>query len=1133
MKNTTKKLAGLTVLSLAIAGCGGGGGGGDTTVQPPPPASTFSIGGSVSGLAGSGLVLQNNSGDDLSVASDGGFTFSTELSSGASYAVTVLTNPTNPAQTCAVANGTGTANADVTNVTVDCQTNTASVDTDMDGLSDQLEASIGTSPILVDTDGDGLTDFEEQNQGGFDPLIADLPTVSIEVITDPSIEIDVVDTTGNTAAQSYSSTFETGQETSYSRSDTESTSATLEASTRVYSEAEVSASPGQIGGSAKTGSESSVSASVTQENSTSITSNSAESSRQEYGRLASDTNSQNRVTDGGLLRTRVRVTNTSSLTFSLESLRIGASRRSANGRIQTLGELVADNPNTANTEVANGGSFEADVERAFSNANDLESLMQDPSGLLFTVSNFFMTDIGTVPGRSWGEVSQDVSAQTAQVVIDYGGNANVLGGGQTVESYQVATNVPRDANGTVVGTPMSRLMEILGIQYTTIVKDVVDANGTPTGESRTVINGVRSIETESIADGFWYVFTSSDSADDPLTDFDDLVMMPRDRISIVFLRDQDGDELFDREEYLLGTSVVEADTDGDQLSDFEEAREGWSVLVEGVATTVFSNPLAADNDGDSWSDARERDEGTDPNNSDTDGDGIPDNDDPDPTGPESISFDTKISGPGLAISADINVVATGRDVTGLTISWGDGTSNFVGPDCDPNCTQSYTTTASHDYTSEQTFTVTVTAELDGTATESQVYQVGVQPRFAADLGLQNSAGWIETSDTRIFADVNLDRRVDIVAFGQGGIYTVLANPDGSGFLPPQPRVDVPRYDSNYDKSKWRRMVADVAGDARLDVVEFYEDGVYIFENVGGTLVELCPDAPCTRDFGVEQGYLNFAEYPRFLSDMSGNGGDGRDDIVAMAAGGVKIATSTGVGFRDQNPGGFAKSDFTVGAGGWDATTPRILADIDGDGFDDIVGFGNTFLVVSLYEQNFTFSDPNINYAGIMTAGTGYRIDRHIRTAVDMNGDGADDMLAFANNEVAVKLSLGQPGEGLEGGPLEIASSQFGFNDGWVLDRDTRVLADINGDGLPDIVGFGPNGSGGVDGVTYAINNGSTFDFGGTWIDNDYAGDQGFENINNPRFAGDVNGDGRADLIVFANSEVIVRFGLSCEGCTNP
>lgn len=46
-------------------------------------------------------------------------------------------------------------------------------DDDNDGLSDSLEISIGSNPLLADTDGDGLDDGDEVNTHGTDPLLVD------------------------------------------------------------------------------------------------------------------------------------------------------------------------------------------------------------------------------------------------------------------------------------------------------------------------------------------------------------------------------------------------------------------------------------------------------------------------------------------------------------------------------------------------------------------------------------------------------------------------------------------------------------------------------------------------------------------------------------------------------------------------------------------------------------------------------------------------------------------------------------------------------------------------------------------------------------------------------------------------
>ncbi len=67
-----------------------------------------------------GVVLQDNGGDNLTLTTNGAFTFHTAVATSGAYAVTVLTQPSAPAQTCAVVKGSGTASANVTNIAVDC-----------------------------------------------------------------------------------------------------------------------------------------------------------------------------------------------------------------------------------------------------------------------------------------------------------------------------------------------------------------------------------------------------------------------------------------------------------------------------------------------------------------------------------------------------------------------------------------------------------------------------------------------------------------------------------------------------------------------------------------------------------------------------------------------------------------------------------------------------------------------------------------------------------------------------------------------------------------------------------------------------------------------------------------------------
>ena len=118
----------LFLAGLLFSGCGGGGSSTPTATSTATttPTGSFTVGGTVTGLTGSGLILQNNGGDNHphDVNMGGAFTFATSIASGLAYSVTVSTQPSSPSQTCSVTNGAGTvAGANITNVAVNCVTN--------------------------------------------------------------------------------------------------------------------------------------------------------------------------------------------------------------------------------------------------------------------------------------------------------------------------------------------------------------------------------------------------------------------------------------------------------------------------------------------------------------------------------------------------------------------------------------------------------------------------------------------------------------------------------------------------------------------------------------------------------------------------------------------------------------------------------------------------------------------------------------------------------------------------------------------------------------------------------------------------------------------------------------------------
>jgi uncharacterized delta-60 repeat protein len=123
--------------------------------HPQVSPKSFALGGTVAGLSGSGLVIKDLiSGGTAAPNSDGAFTLSSPATvvDGTPYNVIVNTQPTNPAQSCTVANATGAiSGADVTNITVSCASLVPSGSLDPSfGSGGRVTTTIGYSPGIVD-----------------------------------------------------------------------------------------------------------------------------------------------------------------------------------------------------------------------------------------------------------------------------------------------------------------------------------------------------------------------------------------------------------------------------------------------------------------------------------------------------------------------------------------------------------------------------------------------------------------------------------------------------------------------------------------------------------------------------------------------------------------------------------------------------------------------------------------------------------------------------------------------------------------------------------------------------------------------------------------------------------------------
>jgi hypothetical protein len=99
-------------------------------------------------------------------------------------------------------------------------------------------------------------------------------------------------------------------------------------------------------------------------------------------------------------------------------------------------------------------------------------------------------------------------------------------------------------------------------------------------------------------------------------------------------------------------------------------------------------------------------------------------------------------------------------------------------------------------------------------------------------------------------------------------------------------------------------------------------------------------------------------------------------------------------------------------------------------------------------------------------------------------------------------------------PISKWSSSFDLSHGWTVSGFVRTVGDVNNDGRDDLIGFGQ------DGVYVALSNGASFDSVSRWT-NDFDLSHGWTVSQYVRTVGDVNADGKADLVGFGLDGVYV------------
>ncbi len=308
------------------------------------------------------------------------------------------------------------------------------------------------------------------------------------------------------------------------------------------------------------------------------------------------------------------------------------------------------------------------------------------------------------------------------------------------------------------------------------------------------------------------------------------------------------------------------------------------------------------------------------------------------------------------------------------------------------------------------------------------------PQFVLD-EFGTHQDWNNVHHVRTVGDINNDGRADVVGFGDAGVYRALAENGSFG----QPEFVLPYFGTEHDWSAQDdvRLLADVNADGSQDIVGFEQEGVWLSLAKGDGYFE--EPKFVIADLGSQQGW-DVDLHIRTTADVNG---DDMQDIVGFGDHGVWLALSNGVGFQAPE---LVVQDFGVHAGGWMYWKhKRVLADVNNDGRDDIVGFGEKYVWLAL--SNGTGFDPMVAVTSEFV-GWGYE-SRYPRFVTDLNADGFVDLLGLGPD--GVTRALGGP-SGF--GPARTVLRAMTVGKGWSTSSYyPRMIGDVDGNKMTDLVGF--------------------------------------------------------------------------------
>ncbi len=321
------------------------------------------------------------------------------------------------------------------------------------------------------------------------------------------------------------------------------------------------------------------------------------------------------------------------------------------------------------------------------------------------------------------------------------------------------------------------------------------------------------------------------------------------------------------------------------------------------------------------------------------------------------------------------------------------------------------------------------------------------------------------------------------------------------------------------------LLGDVNGDGYSDIIVCAE-GLPVGGNVSGFLYAYYGSSsglPLLHDWSAELVTNQEVTDPVVVAAAGDVNGDGYDDLIASMpyfwdgtswSGKILIYHGSAVGLEATPSQEISGESFGAKAFGWSIGT---AGDVNGDGYADVI-VGAPATVVTLANEGKAYLFPG-SPAGISAipswegAGDqeGMRYGEIVATAGDVNADGYADVIISSPDWD----SMEEPPDNWNAGRIDVyhgsitglsagaSYSAYGWSSGQSFAHSLSPAGDLNGDGYSDVIIF-------REGTVRAYPGGADGLYGAAWVIPYIGGGWFGEEMS---MAGDLNGDGFADLIV--------------------